>query len=87
MDQGNTGTRSQKGVKEMNLNPEVFAIAHDLNTTPVYTLEYKLPRQRNWRYGFSMKSLKSLETVAPYFRQNLAVDNLCQSHKIKTRIV
>ena len=71
----------------MNLDPEIFALAHDLNTTPVYTLEYKLPRQRNWRYGVSMKNLKMLEEHVPNFRAMLAVDNLCQSHKIKTRII
>ena len=71
----------------MDLNPEIYALHHDLQSTPLYTLEYKLPRQRNWRYGFSMKSMGMLEVKRPDFVAMLAIDNLCQSHKIKTRIV
>ena len=69
------------------MKTEILALAHDLQTTPVYTLEYKLPRQRIWRYGFSMKSEEYIEYKRPDFVAMLAVDNLCQSHKIKTRIV
>ena len=69
------------------MDTNILALAHELNNLPLYTLEYKLPRQRKWRHGFSMKSAEYLEAKRPEFVAMLAVDNLCQSHKIKTRVI
>jgi len=71
---------------ENTLNPEIFALHYDISNT-VYTVEYKLPKQRKWRYGFSMKSEKGIELALPDWKGGIAVDNLCLSSQIKTRII
>ena len=77
----------------MNVNDQnnllfAFKVANEKGYfRKTYTLEYKLPRQRKWRIGYSMKDKSAVEASLPEWLAFKAVDSLCLSSQIKTRII